>query len=159
MTVAKPAALDAREVPVHAGTDYPAPYDAAVMAREKRALGDAFGLGQFGVNLVRLPPGCWSSQRHWHGREDEFLYVLEGEPTLLTDAGEQLLRPGMVAGFPAGRADGHHLINNTDADVFYLEVGTRDPQDECHYPDIDLAFKLIAGAPAYVHADGTPYRE
>ena len=116
------------------------------------------GLTQFGVNLVLLPPGCWSSQRHWHTHEDEFVYVLEGELTLVTDAGEQLLRPGTAAGFPAGKADGHHLINRTDRPATYLEVGTRrDDVDEVDYSDIDMAVRHRDGAQVFVRKNGEPY--
>jgi uncharacterized cupin superfamily protein len=118
-------AIDALTLEPRIGAPYPAPYDVPCALREKRALGDAFGLNNFGVNLVRLPPGCASSQRHWHSRQDELIYVLEGEPTLVTDAGEQRLTPGMTAGFRAGVADGHVLVNRTPRDAVYLEVGDR----------------------------------
>ncbi|MGH6902364.1 MAG: cupin domain-containing protein [Geminicoccaceae bacterium] len=151
-------ALDPQTVPARVGSSYPAPFRAVVEAREKRPLGDALGLSQFGVNLVQLPPGCWSSQRHWHTHEDEFVYVLEGELTLVTDAGEQLLRPGTAAGFPAGRADGHHLINRTDRPATYLEVGTRrDDVDEVDYSDIDMAVRHRDGAQMFVRKSGEPY--
>lgn len=116
-------------------------------------LGAAAGLTQFGVNLLRLPPGSWSSQRHWHTREDEFVHVLAGEVVLVTDAGEVVLRAGDSAGFPRGVADGHHLQNRSDREAVVLEVGTDDPQDEAEYPDIDLR----ATAAGYLHRDGTPY--
>ncbi len=108
-------AVDPATLPPRRGSGYPEPFQTAVEGRIKRALGDAFGLTQFGINLVEMPPGCWSSQRHWHSHEDEFVYVVSGELVLVTDAGEQPMRKGMVAGFPAGRADGHHLINRSDA--------------------------------------------
>jgi uncharacterized cupin superfamily protein len=150
-------ALDPQTVPARRGSSYPAPFRAAVEAREKRPLGDALGLTQFGVNLVELPAGCWSSQRHWHTHEDEFVLVLEGELTLVTDAGEQVLRPGMAAGFPAGKADGHHLINRTDRPAVYLEVGTRDALDEVDYPDIDIAVRQRDGRELFVRKSGEPY--
>ena len=151
-------ALDPQTVPAHRGSSYPAPFRAEVESRQKRPLGDALGLSQFGVNLVLLPPGCWSSQRHWHTHEDEFVYVLEGELTLVTDAGEQLLRPGTAAGFPAGKADGHHLINRTDRPATYLEVGTRrDDVDEVDYSDIDMAVRHRDGAQVFVRKNGEPY--
>ncbi len=153
----KPPALDPGTVPVTKGADYPAPFAGTVSDREKRALGDALGLANFGVNLVRLPPGTPSTQRHWHSRQDEFVYVLEGELVLVTDGGEQLLSPGMAAGFPAGVADGHVLINRTERDAVYLEVGDRSAGDEVDYPDIDLLVRWIDGAEKYVHKDGTPY--
>jgi uncharacterized cupin superfamily protein len=133
----KPA-LDPATVAPRRGTGYPEPFRAPVMDRSKRALGDAVGLTQFGVNLVTLGPGAWSAQRHWHSHEDEFVYVVDGELTLVTDAGEQALGPGQAAGFAAGAADGHHLVNRGDRPAVYLEIGTRMADDEAHYPDIDL---------------------
>jgi uncharacterized cupin superfamily protein len=150
-------ALDPAGVPARVGTNYPEPFAAAVAAREKRALGDALGLGNFGVNLVRLGPGVVSSQRHWHTAEDEFVYVLEGELVLITDGGEQSLRAGMAAGFPAGVADGHHFVNRSAADAVYLEVGDRRAGDEVDYPDIDLLIRMVDGKPAYVRKDGSRY--
>jgi uncharacterized cupin superfamily protein len=151
-------ALDPQTVPARQGSSYPAPFRAEVESRQKRPLGDALGLSQFGVNLVLLPPGCWSSQRHWHTDEDEFVYVLEGELTLVTDAGEQLLRPGTAAGFPAGKADGHHLINRTGRPAIYLEVGSRrDDVDQVDYPDIDMAVRLVDGRQMFVRKSGEPY--
>lgn len=149
-----PAALAARELPEVTRTGYPEPFRALVAGRHRRRLGDAFGLTQFGVNLCRLEPGAASSQRHWHAREDELVYVLEGEVVLVTDAGETVLGPGMVAGFPAGRPDGHHLINRSDRDAFVLEIGTRSTGAErVVYPDIDLVYDREKG---YLHKDGTP---
>ena len=156
----KPLALPALEpatVPASTGSSYPEPFRAAVAARQKRVLGDALGLTHYGVNLVRLPPGVASAQRHWHTHEDEFVMVLEGELELVSDAGSQRLTPGMVAGFPAGKADGHHLVNRSKADAVYLEVGDRNPQDECVYPDIDLLLKPIEGDYRFIHRDGKPY--
>jgi len=153
----RPPALDPATVPERRGSSYPEPFRTAVAARAKRPLGDATGLTQFGVNLVELPPGTWSSQRHWHTREDEFVYVVEGELVLVTDAGEQVLGPGMAAGFPAGREDGHHLINRTDRPARYLEVGTRIPEDEAVYPDIDMERRLRDGAARFVRKTGEPY--
>jgi uncharacterized cupin superfamily protein len=151
-------ALDPQTVPAREGSSYPAPFRPAVEARRKRPLGDPLGLSQFGVNLVELPPGCWSSQRHWHSHEDEFVYVLEGELTLVSDGGEQVLGPGMAAGFPAGKADGHHLINRTDRPALYLEVGTRrEDVDQVDYPDIDMAIRLLDGRPTFVKRSGEPY--
>ncbi len=153
----KTPALDPKTLPVKKGSDYPEPFKAAVAGRERRALGDALGLKNFGVNLTRLPPGGSSSQRHWHSRQDEFVYVVEGEVVLVTDAGEQVLSAGMVAGFPAGTGDGHQLINRTDRDALYLEVGDRSANDACDYSDIDMLVRWIDGAEKYVHKDGTPY--
>ena len=153
----KPPALDPATLPVKTGGNHPEPFGVRIAGREKRALGDAAGLENFGVNLVRLPPGTPSTLRHWHSRQDEFVYVLEGEVTLVTDAGEQVLRAGMAAGFPAGAADGHVLENRTGADALYLEVGDRTEGDEVDYSDIDLLVRHIDGAERYVHKDGTPY--
>jgi uncharacterized cupin superfamily protein len=138
------------------GSGYPAPYDEPCRQRKRTRLGDAAGLTQFGVNLLRLPPGVWSSQRHWHSAEDEFVYVLEGEVVLVTDAGEEVLRAGDCAGFKAGEADGHHLQNRSRGDAVLLEVGTRNPgSDAVDYPGIDLMIR--AGARAFLHKDGNPY--
>ena len=159
MTAGRPrnAVVDPAVLPAGANTDYPDPFRTAVERREKRKLGDAVGLTNFGVNLVRLPSGAASTQRHWHRRQDELVYVLEGEVVLLTDAGEQVLSAGMCAGFPAGSGDGHQLLNRSDRDARYLEVGDRTPDDEVDYPDIDLLVRWIDGVERYVHKDGTPY--
>jgi uncharacterized cupin superfamily protein len=144
------------QAPIVRGSRYPTPYDAPCHQRVRQRLGDAAGLSQFGVNLTRLPPGTWSSQRHWHGLEDEFIYVLEGELLLVTDQGEELLRAGDCAGFKAGVGDGHHLRNQGTRDAVFLEIGTRSPRADAEtvdYPDIDL--KLRAGR--FVHRDGVPY--
>jgi uncharacterized cupin superfamily protein len=154
---AAPAALDPWTLPARTGNPYPAPFKAQAAGREKRALGDAFGLNGFGVNLVRLPPGSWSSQRHWHTLEDELVYLLEGELVLVTDAGEQRMTAGMVAGFPAGRPDGHHMINRGDRDAVYLEVGARLAEDGAEYPDIDLAWRRVGTGFAYTNKKGDPY--
>jgi len=136
------------------GTLYPPPHDAPCRSRARTALGDAAGLTQFGVNLLRLPPGAWSSQRHWHPAGDEFVFILSGEAVLVTDAGEEVLRAGDAAGFKAGDPDGHCLQNRSDADVTALEIGTRIANDGATYSDIDM---LAAGSGAYTHKDGTPY--
>jgi uncharacterized cupin superfamily protein len=150
--------IDPQTLPAITGTFYPPPYDQPCRARERRKLGDAAGLTQFGVNLLRLAPGVWSSQRHWHTGQDEFVYVLQGEVVLITDAGEEILKPGDCAGFKAGDKDGHHLQNRGPADALLLEIGTRVTDDGGEYPDIDMAFK--AGAPAmYTRKDGTPYTD
>jgi uncharacterized cupin superfamily protein len=117
-------------------------------------LGDAAGLTDFGVNLLRLPPGSWSSQRHWHALEDEFVYVLEGEVVLVSEAGEEVLRPGDCAGFKAGSPDGHHLQNRSQDAAVLLEIGSRKPTEEVAYPDIDLHGSTARG---FTHKDGTPY--
>ena len=142
--------------PIRHGTGYPAPHDQPCRDRHRWRLGDAAGLSQFGVNLLRLPAGQWSSQRHWHETEDEFLCVLEGEVMLVTDGGAELLRAGDCAGFKAGAANAHHLQNRSGREALILEVGTRNPDgDGVHYPDIDL--DLPRGAQHYTHRDGTPY--
>jgi uncharacterized cupin superfamily protein len=148
--------IDLNAVAVVTGSGYPVPFNAACAARARQRLGDAAGLTDFGVNLLRLPPGVWSSQRHWHSAEDEFVYVLEGEVVLVTDAGEEVLRSGDCAGFKAGVRDGHHLQNRSLREAVLLEVGSRKTaDDEGEYPDIDMRFlKDDAG---YVHMDGTPY--
>lgn len=148
-------ALDCAAVPAKRGSDHPAPY--RLSGREKRALGDALSLTRFGVNLVRLPPGAPSTQRHWHTRQDEFVYVLAGELVLITEGGEQVLGAGMAAGFPAGVPDGHVLVNRGAHDALYLEVGDRTPGDEVVYPDIDLEVRWIDGEERFVRKDGTPY--
>ncbi len=152
-----PPALDPATVPVVTGSDYPAPFNSNVAGRERRRLGDALGLKNFGVNLMRLPPGDASSQRHWHSKQDEFVYIVEGEVVLVTDAGEQVLGAGMVAGFPANSGDGHRLINRSAREAIYLEIGDRAADDECDYPDIDMLVRWIDGEEKYVHKDGTPY--
>jgi uncharacterized cupin superfamily protein len=148
--------IDVAQAPVRTGTSYPPPFDERCRDRTRLRLGDAAGLTQFGVNLLRLPPGQWSAQRHWHTAEDEFVYVLEGEGVLVTDAGEQVIRPGDCAGFPAGKADGHHIQNRSDRELVLLEVGSRRPgQDGCDYPDIDMVAPV--GADHYTRRDGTRY--
>jgi uncharacterized cupin superfamily protein len=151
--------IETAKVQPSVGTLYPTPYDQPCRAREKAKLGDLAGLTQFGVNLVRLKPGVWSSQRHWHTNEDEFVYVLEGEVVLVTDAGEETLRAGDAAGFKAGVPDGHHFQNRSAADVVMLEVGARDPACAAHYPDIDLIAPAHAAPAIYTHTDGTPYTD
>jgi uncharacterized cupin superfamily protein len=150
--------IDPATVEAQRGSGYPAPFAEICSRREKRALGDAAGLTQYGVNHVTLTPGAWSAQRHWHSGEDEFVYVISGELVLVSDAGEQVLAAGMTAGFPAGDQNGHHLVNRTDRDAVYLEVGARVDGDVCHYPDIDLHLEPDGkGDYRFVHKDGTPY--
>ena len=145
------------QAPAVRGSGYPSPFDEPCRERFRRRLGDAAGLTQFGVNLLQLPPGAWSSQRHWHTVEDEFVYVLEGEVVLVTDAGEEVLRSGDCAGFPAGVPDGHHLQNRSTRAATVIEIGTRRPEDdEAFYPDIDL--HALKGDGGYAHRDGRPYR-
>ena len=138
------------------GSGYPAPYDEPCRERRRLRLGEGAGLTQFGVNLLRLAPGVWSSQRHWHSAEDEFVFVLEGEVVLVTDAGEEVLRAGDCAGFKAGERDGHQLQNRSSAEAVLLEIGARQPErDAVDYPDIDLT--IPAGTRTFAHKDGTPY--
>src|SRR5690348_937972 len=155
---AKTIAIEATSLPSVSSTGYPEPYRQMVAGRSRRRLGDAFGLKNFGVNLARLEPGAWSSMRHWHFVQDEFVYMLEGEAVLVTDAGEQVLKPGMVVGFPAGKRDGHCLINRSDKPAVYLEVGDRLPGDGADYPDIDMKVTQDAnGKWVYTRKDGTPF--
>jgi uncharacterized cupin superfamily protein len=150
--------IDPTALPEITGTLYPPPFDKPCRARGRRKLGDVAGLTQYGVNLLRLPPGAWSSQRHWHNEQDEFVYVLSGEVVLATDDGEEILKPGDCAGFKAGDTDGHHLQNRGDIDALVLEIGTRTQSDSGEYSDIDMAFKM-GGKDMYVHKDGTPYTD
>ncbi|MDE2133011.1 MAG: cupin domain-containing protein [Alphaproteobacteria bacterium] len=147
--------IDLESVPERKGSGYPAPFHEKCAGRIRQALGDAGGLTQFGVNLLHLPPGCWSSQRHWHSAEDEFVYVLSGEVALVTDAGEEILRAGDCAAFPKSAANGHHLANKGSQTVVCLEIGTRSADDVCLYPDIDMKIDNKVGR--FAHKDGTPY--
>ena len=152
--------IDVGLVPENTGSRYPSPFDAPCRARLWRRLGDAAGLTQFGVNLVVLKPGTWSSQRHWHSHEDEFVYLLEGELVLVTDQGEEVLRAGDCAGFKAGDRNGHCLQNRSANDASMLVVGSRNDADHGEYPDIDLAFgpgRYSGNSFGYFHKDGTPY--
>jgi uncharacterized cupin superfamily protein len=159
MKPGSPKAIKAAQAPPRArSTGYPEPFAARVNGRDKRPLGDLFGLQNFGVNLTRLAPGAHSSLRHAHTKQDEFVYILEGHPTLVTNAGETQLEPGMCAGFKAGSGDAHHLQNRTLADVLYLEIGDRTPGDGASYPDDDLQAVLgTDGKWRYLHKDGTAY--
>jgi uncharacterized cupin superfamily protein len=147
--------IDVPSVPQREGSGYPAPFHEKVGGRVKQSLGDAGGLTDFGVNLTFLPPGAWSSQRHWHTAEDEFVYVLSGEVALVTDHGEEILRAGDCVAFPKNTPNGHHLINNGGVAATYLEVGSRSEADICHYSDIDMQIDGKVGE--YTHRDGTPY--
>jgi len=138
-------------------SNYPEPFASRMAGREKRPLGDLFGLKNFGVNLTRLAPKAVSALRHAHTRQDEFVYILEGRPTMHTDEGRTQLSPGMCAGFKAGTGNGHCLINETTEDVVYLEIGDRTPGDEGTYPDDDLQALLVEDKWQFVHKDGTPY--
>jgi len=147
--------LDLMSISQRKGSSYPAPFDEKPANRVRQRLGDAGGLTQFGVNLLQLPPGAWSSQRHWHSAEDEFVYVISGEVVLITDRGEEVLRAGDCVAFPRSVPDGHHLINKSDSVVVCLEVGTRMEHDFTDYPDIDMVFDPKVDC--YTHKDGTPY--
>jgi len=149
--------IDVASLPVVTGTLYPSPFDEPCRARHRTRLADAAGLTQYGVNLVRLEPGAWSSQRHWHIAQDEFIYVLSGELTLVTDAGAEVLRPGDCAGFKASDGDGHHLQNRSNADATFLEMGTRLADDGAHYSDIDMIVPPRNPPGTYTKRDGTPY--
>jgi uncharacterized cupin superfamily protein len=158
MVTPVPPAFDPKELPEQSTTGYPEPYKSRVAGRHKRRLGDAAGLRNFGVNLTRLDPGAESSMRHWHTKQDELVYILEGEVTLVSDAGRQKLKAGMAAGFPAGKADGHQLVNETKKPVLYLEIGDRTPGDGATYSEADLAAKLVDGKWVFTHKDGSPYK-
>jgi uncharacterized cupin superfamily protein len=142
-------------VPVRIGTGYPEPFNAACAERTRQRLGDAGRLSDFGVNLMTLPPGRWSSQRHWHSHEDEFVFLLEGELTLVEDDGEVLLRAGDCAAFPKSTGNGHHLQNRSTGVAVYLEIGSRHPDDLTTCSDIDLMSRNRDGR--FVHKDGAPY--
>lgn len=149
------AKIDIDQAQTRFGSAYPPPFDEPCRERKRWKLGDVAGLTQFGVNLMHLPPGAWTSQRHWHSHEDEFIWVVAGEVVLVTDAGEEVLGPGDCAGFKAGLADGHHVQNRSDHEAVLLEVGSRhEDADGCVYPDIDLQ---VDAAGVYRRSDGTPY--
>jgi uncharacterized cupin superfamily protein len=155
---AMPIAIHAAEAPARTKpSNYPEPFASRMIGREKRPLGDLFGLTNFGVNLTRLAPKSISALRHAHTKQDEFIYILQGYPTLRTNEGSTQLAPGMCAGFKAGTGNAHHLLNETEEEVAYLEVGDRSPGDEGSYPDDDLQALLRDGKWAFVHKDGTPY--
>jgi uncharacterized cupin superfamily protein len=149
--------IDKVAVPELKGTGYPAPFDAACADRVRQRVGNAGGLTDFGVNLMRLPPGDWSNQRHWHSHEDEFVYILEGELTLVEDDGETVLRPGDCAAFPKGTGNGHHMINRTGVMAVYLEIGSRVQADLTTCSDVDMMSANADGR--FVHKDGTAYSD
>lgn len=154
-----PKKIDVAALTPVVGTMYPPPYDEPCLGRSRTKLGDAAGLTQFGVNLLRLPAGAWSSQRHWQTASDEFVYVLSGEVTLVTNSGAEVLQPGDCAGFKAGDPDGHCLQNHSGAEAIILEIGTRVPTDSAHYSEADM-IAPTGGKPAqYTHKDGTPYMD
>ncbi len=147
--------IDIAALPERKGSGYPLPFDEPCAARTRQRLGDAGSLRDFGVNLMTLPPDGWSSQRHWHSDEDEFVYVLQGEMTLIEDDGETVLHGGDCAAFPKGTGNGHHMINKSSAVAVYLEVGSRNPQDLTTCSDIDMTSSSADGR--FVHKDGSPY--
>lgn len=147
--------IDVSTVPERRGSGYPPPFDAPCAKRVRKRLGDAGGLADFGVNLMRLPPGVWSSQRHWHTAEDEFVYVLEGELTLVEDGGEITLCPGDCAAFPKNSGNGHHMINRSTVTAVYLEVGSRKPEDVTICSEVDMMSSNADGR--FVHKDGAAY--
>jgi uncharacterized cupin superfamily protein len=154
----QPVAIVAADAPPRTKpSNSPKPFASQMQGRQKRTLGDLFGLSNFGVNLTRIAPGGMSALRHAHTRQDEFVYILEGHPTLHTDEGLTLLAPGMCAGFKAGTGNGHRLVNSTDAEVVYLEIGDRTPGDEGAYPDDDLRARMVEGRWVFTHKDGRPY--
>ena len=149
--------LNIEAITIHIGSGYPAPFDLAVARRERKRLAEAAGLSKIGVTLLRLPPGSWSTQRHWHVNSDEFVYVVSGEVMLVTDDGEELLCAGDAAGFKANDCNGHHLQNRSNADAMILEIGNHLSTDTAHYPDIDLVTSIADGKAAILHRDGSPY--
>jgi uncharacterized cupin superfamily protein len=151
--------IDISKAAVRTGSGYPTPFKKAVVGRERTALGNLAGLTQFGVNFTRLKPGAASALRHWHEAEDEFVYVLEGELTLIENEGETLLRTGDAAGFKAGVPNGHHLVNKSSRDGVYLEIGTRAENERAHYPDDDLAYEKHGKNFAFTHKSGEPYTD
>ncbi len=149
--------LDPKAITPRIGSSYPETFRSITLQREKRALGKAAGLTNFGVNLTTLKPGAWSAQRHWHSKQDELVYILDGELTLVTDEGEMLLTPGMAAGFKAGVANGHCLINKSGRPATYLEIGDRTPGDDVDYPDIDMKAHTADGKTTFFDKKGNPY--
>jgi uncharacterized cupin superfamily protein len=152
-----PKRINPATLPSITGTLYPSPFDEPCRTRQRIRLGDPAGLTQYGVNLLRLPPGAWSSQRHWHTHQDEFIYVLSGEVVLVSDAGDETLKAGDAAGFKAGDTDGHCLQNRSDTDTTILEIGTRLAEDGAYYSDIDMMAPAGAKPAPCCHRDGTPY--
>jgi uncharacterized cupin superfamily protein len=157
MAEGKPAAILAMEAVARKGTIYPPEFAGPLKGREKRGLSDLFGLTQFGVNLTVLAPGAASSERHWHRVEDEFIYILDGELTLVDDDGEHVLTPGMCAGFKSNVPNGHKLVNRGDKPAKYIEIGTRSPDETATYPDVDMIGIKEDGKFRFTRRDGTPF--
>jgi uncharacterized cupin superfamily protein len=149
--------IEIDKLPADSRTGYPAPFDRAVTGRIRKRLGNAVGLDQFGVNLTTLKPGAASALRHWHEKEDELVYVLQGEVVLIEDGGETVLTPGDAAGFKAATPNGHHLVNRTDRDALYLEIGTRSKHERAEYPDVDMLMIRDDKGARYTHKNGEPY--
>jgi len=149
--------IDIASLPVDSRTNYPEPFNKVVLGRSRKRLGNAAGLDQFGVNLTTLKPGAASALRHWHEKEDELVYILAGEVVLIENDGATVLKPGDAAGFKAGVANGHHLVNNSNCDAVFLEIGTRAKHERAEYPDVDLRVIRDDGGMRYTHKDGTPY--
>jgi uncharacterized cupin superfamily protein len=149
--------IDIAKVPVDSRTNYPEPFNRAVEGRLRRRLGNAAGLDQFGVNLTTLKPGSATALRHWHEKEDELVYILEGEVVLIDDAGETLLKRGDAAGFKANVRNGHHLVNKSKSDAVLLEIGTRSKNERAEYADIDMQVIRDESGFRYLHKDGEPY--
>jgi uncharacterized cupin superfamily protein len=156
MSPKKPA-LDPMSLPPRTGSGYPEPYRSRVLPREKRQLGNELGLSKIGINHTTLPPGKESSMRHWHTHEEEFIFVLSGEVVLRTDAGEQVLKAGMCAGFPVGTTDGHQLVNRGTEPAIYLEVSNRDPADEAHYSEVDMRWNAADARGIFTRKDGSRF--
>jgi uncharacterized cupin superfamily protein len=156
MSLKKPA-LDPMTLEPRTGSGYPEPYRSRCLPREKRPLGNALGLTRIGINHTILPPGKESSMRHWHTHEEEFIFVLSGEVVLVTDGGEQVLGPGMCAGFPLGTSDGHQLVNRGSVPAVYLEISNRDAADRAFYPDVDLMYQGADAAVKFTRKDGSEF--
>ena len=149
--------IDIAALKVESQTGYPEPFRQAVLGRSRKRLGNAVGLDQFGVNLTTLKPGASSALRHWHEKEDELVYILEGEVALIEDEGETVLKPGDAAGFKANTPNGHHLVNRTQRDAVYLEIGTRSKHETASYPDVDLVAVRDDAGMRYTRKNGEPY--
>jgi uncharacterized cupin superfamily protein len=149
--------IDIASLPVDSRTNYPEPFNRVVAGRSRKRLGNAAGLDQFGVNLTTLKPGAASALRHWHEKEDELVYILQGEVILIEDGGETVLKPGDAAGFKANVPNGHHLVNKSSRDAVFLEIGTRSMHERAEYPDVDLLVIRDEAGGRYMHRDGQPY--
>jgi uncharacterized cupin superfamily protein len=149
--------IDIATLPMDSRSNYPEPFNQVVAGRSRKRLGNAAGLDQFGVNLTTLKPGAASALRHWHEKEDELVYILEGEVVLIEDDGETLLKPGDAAGFKASKRNGHQLVNKSGRDAVYLEIGTRSKHERAQYPDVDMIMIRDEKGGHYVHKDGKPY--